>query len=166
MNVIKYILTRSLPKTGQNTVLLTGDDGTYQAGWWKNRTVATNKVRFIDNGDGTITDRATGLMWEKVTLRVTHSLEYWITYASGLTLGGYTNWRVPNINELVSLINYGSITPCIYTVFSTSILPAIYFSSTHFLPSDSDIYYVSFLYGCVNLEEAGNNEYAICVRTI
>jgi len=46
-----------LPKTGQTTVYSTGDDGDIQAG------VSWPSPRFMDNGDGTITDNLTGLMW-------------------------------------------------------------------------------------------------------
>ena len=47
-----------LPQTGQTTVYRTGDDGTFQAGRkWTNR--------FVDNGNGTVFDRATGLTWVK-----------------------------------------------------------------------------------------------------
>lgn len=47
-----------IPKTGQTTSYKTGDDGTYQAGSKAN-------PRFVDNGDGTISDRVTRLMWVK-----------------------------------------------------------------------------------------------------
>ncbi|GAG60614.1 unnamed protein product, partial [marine sediment metagenome] len=40
-------LTRLLPKTGQVTEHDEGDDGTFQAGWWRGKTVANNKTRFI-----------------------------------------------------------------------------------------------------------------------
>jgi hypothetical protein len=50
--------TKILPKTGQTTSYADYDDGYYETG---------NPVspRFVDNGDGTISDKATGLMWVK-----------------------------------------------------------------------------------------------------
>ncbi len=47
---------RRLPAAGQTTPLVSGDDGTIQAG---------ASLHYVDNGDGTITDSTTGLMWEK-----------------------------------------------------------------------------------------------------
>ena len=47
-----------LPKTGQTTSYAAGDDGYFQAG-------NPRKTRFVDNGNGTISDRATGLTWVK-----------------------------------------------------------------------------------------------------
>ena len=56
---------------------------------------------FIDNGDGTITDRSTGLMWQKdrsTSLQWDEAL----AYCENLTLANYTDWRLPNLNELRS----------------------------------------------------------------
>jgi|GEM_PF-3055147 len=65
-----------------------------------------NPPSFIDNGNGTISDINTGLVWEKeeqngsVTWIDAHS------YCSGLTLGNYSDWRMPTKVELNSLISY------------------------------------------------------------
>jgi hypothetical protein len=53
-----------LPRTGQTTVYATGDDGTCQAGV---RAANARASELVDNGNGTITDYATGLMWPKQT---------------------------------------------------------------------------------------------------
>jgi hypothetical protein len=52
-----------LPRTGQVTSYATGDDGYFQAG-------NPRATRFIDNGNGTISDRATGLMWVKAPVLI------------------------------------------------------------------------------------------------
>ena len=58
---------------------------------------------YTDNRDGTITDNVTGLMWEKdMGKKITYENAY--NKADSLTLGGYTDWRVPTIKELYSLI--------------------------------------------------------------
>ena len=166
MNVLKYILTRSLPKTGQSYVYSAGDDGTYQAGWWRNRSVLTNKTRFKDNGNGTISDKATGLMWEKFPLDVDRLLPEGITYANNLTLAGYTDWRVPNINELLSLVNYGAFDGSIYPPFFDEIESVKYLSSTTYFDNYEYIWEVSFLDGKAFPVERDVALYIICVRTI
>ena len=50
--------TQTLPKTGQTTSYQDGDDGYYEKG-------SASTPQFVDNGDGTISDKATGLMWIK-----------------------------------------------------------------------------------------------------
>jgi hypothetical protein len=93
--------TVNLPRTGQTFIHYPGDDGDIQAG------VAWPEPRFTDNGDGTMTDNLTGLMWTK---NATSSHKTWqeaLDYCNNLTLGGYSDWRLPDVNELESLVNAG-----------------------------------------------------------
>jgi len=52
------LVPHELPRTGQTTEYVNGDDGTHQAGW-------PGANRFTDRGDGTVYDHATGLLWVK-----------------------------------------------------------------------------------------------------
>jgi len=61
---------------------------------------------FHDNGDGTITDRATGLIWQKADSGKPLNWEQALAYAEGLTLAGHDDWRLPNAKELQSLVDY------------------------------------------------------------
>ena len=61
--------------------------------------------RFVDNGDGTITDQCTGLIWQLRPFRASWTVG--LQTAESLTLGGYEDWRMPNAAELFSLVNYG-----------------------------------------------------------
>ncbi len=94
----------------------TGQDGEYQAG------VAFPDPRFNDNGDGTVTDNLTGLVWLRNgnafgTLTWEEALESCNTLASGkhgLSDGSRKgDWRLPNINELRSLEDYGEARPAL-----------------------------------------------------
>ncbi len=64
---------------------------------------------YRDNGDGTVTDLKTGLMWQKDTgVKMT-----WDAAARGadsFNLAGYSDWRMSNIKELYSLINFTGLT--------------------------------------------------------
>lgn len=100
-----------LPKTGQMTCYdssgnpapcaTTGQDGDFRAG------VAWPNPRFTVSGD-CVTDNFTGLMWVKKPDSITRRWQQAIDFASGLSLCGYTDWRLPNINELESLVNAGT----------------------------------------------------------
>lgn len=61
---------------------------------------------FIDNGDGTVTDYATGLMWQQDDSGSTHNWETALSYAESLDLAGYQDWRLPNAKELQSIVDY------------------------------------------------------------
>lgn len=80
----------------------TGQDGELRAG------VAAPSPRFVV-GSGAqascVTDRLTGLMWMRAPDNVTRTWADALTYADGLTLCGFTDWRLPNVNELESLVN-------------------------------------------------------------
>jgi hypothetical protein len=61
---------------------------------------------FADNGNGTVTDHATGLMWQQGDSVVTQNWEQALAYAEGLELAGYRDWRLPNAKELQSIVDY------------------------------------------------------------
>jgi hypothetical protein len=61
--------------------------------------------RYVDNGDGTVTDLNTGLMWQK-NPGAKKTYEDAIQNVSIFQLGGYDDWRLPDIKELYSLIMF------------------------------------------------------------
>ncbi len=61
---------------------------------------------FIDNGDGTITDQSTGLMWQKDDSGEGLFWKDALEYSENLELAGYTDWRLPNAKELQSIVDY------------------------------------------------------------
>ncbi len=69
-----------------------GQDAMYQG----------NASSYTDNGDGTITDNVTGLMWQKGFDVMTYPQA--LTLIEKFELAGYTDWRIPSIKEAYSLI--------------------------------------------------------------
>ena len=63
--------------------------------------------RFVDNGDGSVTDHATGLTWQKADSDRTMDWKQALAYAEGLELAGHSDWRLPNVKELQSIVDYG-----------------------------------------------------------
>jgi Protein of unknown function (DUF1566) len=68
----------------------------------------SNQLSLRDNGDGTISDLRTGLMWAK-TLGARLPWDAALAGASTYRLGGYNDWRLPNIKELYSLIQFNGV---------------------------------------------------------
>ncbi len=93
---------RRLPDTGQTIEVagVTGEDAEY----------SINLPSYTDNGDGTVTDRVTGLMWQKVDAGET-TWENAVARSAAVNTGGYTDWRLPTPTELVSLAHYNAGNP-------------------------------------------------------
>jgi Protein of unknown function (DUF1566)/Dockerin type I domain len=110
---------------------------------------------FVNNGDSTITDLATGLMWQKADDGVTRSWEDALIYAENMTLAGYNNWRLPNAKELQSIVDYTHAPdavdpdfegPAIDSIFDTSEDESWFWTSTTHLdgPQPDFAVYVCF----------------------
>ncbi|MCP4110553.1 MAG: DUF1566 domain-containing protein [Desulfobacteraceae bacterium] len=67
---------------------------------------AYGKNSFIDNGNGTISDSATGLMWQQYDSKKGMNWKDALKYAENLNLGGHDTWRLPNAKELQSIVDY------------------------------------------------------------
>ncbi len=113
------------------------EDGTLQAG---------KSLAYRDNGDGTITDLTTGLVWEKKGddggLHDHDNLYVWsnngdgegevdtiwdwlddVNAEGGAGFAGHSDWRIPNVRELASLLTFGRRAPAIEPAFTAPCLP-------------------------------------------
>ena len=132
---------------------------------------------YTDNGNGTVKDSATGLVWQKCIAGQSTTLgdcstgsisSYtWlgaIAYCEGLTLGGSSDWRLPNINELGSIINYTkSISPTIDTTVFSNPQSEYYWSSNTYAQNTSNAWYIDFTYGNVHNYNKTDGFYVRCV---
>lgn len=95
-----------IPQTGQTFNFWGKDDGFYECG------VKPIDQRFTNNCDGTFSDHLTGLMWIN-TYTIVFSNSTWIEAMLAIDdyntneFAGYNDWRMPNIKELQSLLDYG-----------------------------------------------------------
>ena len=125
------------------------DDGALQKGLARS---------YVDNGDGTITDRTTGLTWEKLThdgsihqylpnkWTALFSIYEKIANLNAAAFAGHRDWRLPNINELLSIVEYSRSVldkmPLVNPVFDNGVDsftdPGKFYSST--ADGDSSVY--------------------------
>lgn len=112
------------------------------------------------NGDVIVTDTETGLIWQKTYV----SGKTWqqaLSYCESLTYAGYSDWRLPNKNELASLINYEKYSPA--SDFPD--MPSNYFwSSSTNAGNTSNAWFVGFGYGHVSNDYMPSSSYVRCVR--
>ncbi len=72
---------------------------------------------YIDNGDGTITDTGTGLMWQKDEAPGYYYWQQALLYCENLILASHDDWRLPNANELQTIVDYSRVDPSIDIAF-------------------------------------------------
>lgn len=105
--------------------------------------------RFVDNGDGTVTDNETGLMWEKGTGPIL-TWQQAVDRCQALDLAGHRGWRLPEMKELASIVDYDRHNPACDSVFV--VRSVYYWSSTTLQGSPSYAWFVGFCYGFVYLD--------------
>lgn len=165
--------TLKLPQTGQTTSYAAGDDGETGKG------VAWPTPRFT-NPDGTtplsgtvVLDQMTGLMWAR-NANAASSLKTWQTahdYVAGLNsgtgYGGYTGWRLPNINELESLVNAGASGNAAWLINKgfTNVQADYYWSSTSNGSTTTQAWVVNMYFGYLYYHNKTSSHYVWPVRS-
>ena len=104
-------------------------------------------MSYIDNQDGTVTDTSTGLMWQKATAPGTYTWQQALQYCEGLDMAGHTDWRLPNVRELHSIVDYGRYAPSIDPIFGAE--SQWYWSSSTYVGNPNYAWLVNFNDGFV-----------------
>jgi len=112
--------------TGQTTSYYPNDDGDLQKG--------TPRSYTRDDAKEVVIDNATALMWQDnydsatITFSWSHASDA-VEYCENLTLGGYDDWRLPSLEELISITDKGRDNPAVNSVFQ-NIYNGNYYSSS------------------------------------
>ena len=123
----------------------------------------TNPMSFTDNGDGTVTDNVTGLMWQQEDDDVKRAWQGAMDYCEALELAGHTDWRLPDEYELQGIVDYGRNDPAIDTTYFPGTNSSNYWSSSTHAGSTYHAWYVAFHAGYVSYYDKGSSRYARCV---
>lgn len=163
--VYEKAIPTQVPKTGQTTTYRPHDDGELEEG------VAWPSTRFTDNSNGTVTDNLTGLIWLKDAncAVTTQSWNTAIDYSAALYDGcincfgtagdcGLSDsstegqWRLPNLRELQSLIDYSKSNPALPSDnHFTGVQSGGYWSSTSNAANTANAWLVGLSNGYVNV---------------
>ena len=114
--------------------------------------------KFVDNGDGTISDLATGLMWQKADDGKGRNWQEALRYAEDMTLAGYSDWRLPNQKELHSITDYDYI-PAVNPIFHMQDPKGWFWSSTSF--GAGQAVYIAFGKGTGRIGPRPEDEYDV-----
>jgi len=147
-----------LPWTGQTIVYAAGDDGTYQKGYTLGRPIVKGAVLprwTIDNslgGWGTALDNATGLMWIRnpsgdlgAPFNATINWANALAACEAVSFYGHTDWRLPNVKELLSIVDYETTVRYLDTAVFTNCQGGFYWTGTTHKGDTSKAWRVSTL---------------------
>ena len=116
--------------------------------------------------DTVVLDTKKNLMWQD-DLEVTQYKTTWSLakeYCATLTLSGYTDWKLPTVKELQSLVDVKRANPAIHEEFSHC-EPTSYWTSTQDMTNKNHAWYVGFKTGATFKDSKDYDCYIRCVRT-
>ena len=140
-------------------------------------------LAYEDCGDGTVVDLNTGLMWEQkveggdetTCLTPLHGFNSacdwfqanldWIDAVNAEGYAGHSDWRLPHVKELQSIVDYSLRKPAIQSVFGPTLASFPYWSATAYVDSMDDAWYVSFNDGGVGSLDKMNKRPVRAVRS-
>jgi hypothetical protein len=161
-------LAYELPDTGQTTCYdVAGNEITCpssgEALYGQDANYTGPQPAYRDNGDGTVTDLRTELVWQQADDGATRDWADAGVYCDNLSLGGETDWRLPEEAELVSIVDFGRSNPAIHPVFSSQ--SSWYWTNTEYAPNTADAWNVRFYNGSSTNYGKGGTDYVRCVRS-
>ena len=121
--------------------------------------------QYTDNGNNTITDHLTDLIWQKAPFSDSLSWEQSLTYADTLTTAGFNDWRLPNIKELQSLNDEMRINPSINSTYFNVTNVNKYWSSTTLPNQTAKAWYLNTQFGITTYDNKTVKHNLICVRS-
>jgi hypothetical protein len=123
-----------------------------------------NLESYTVNGDGTVKDNVTGLVWQQAASTALFTQAGALAYCAALSLGGHTDWRAPTYVELVSIVDYGRPSPNIDPTAFPGALGEPFWSSTVYAVPTGSGWVVTFNAGYVDIYDVSSSHYVRCVR--
>lgn len=120
--------------------------------------------RFVNNGDGTTTDFVTGLTWQNIPYTDTLTWEQALIYADTLSLGGQSDWRLPNIKEIHSINSESLHHPSLDSNFFMVVSGQKFWSSTTLHNQPVKAWYMDTQFGITTYDVKTNRHELMCVR--
>jgi hypothetical protein len=87
-----------------------------------------------------------------------------LAQCEGLDFGGQTDWRLPNVNELLSILNYSTLNPAINSTYFPGTLSENYWTSTTYVANSGAAWSIYFAFNYLNMSSKTSEYYVRCVR--
>ncbi len=126
--------------------------------------VVTVPTHFNDNGDGTITDLLTELVWQKIPYGDSITWEQALIYADTLTISGQNDWRLPNIKELQSINDETRVNPSLDNNIFQVVGATKYWSSTSLPNQPLKAWYLNTQFGITTYDDKTIRHNILVVR--
>ncbi len=124
---------------------------------------SASSQRFSDNGDGTVTDKRTGLVWQQQDDGNKRNWNSASRYCAQLSLSGRNNWRLPSLDELAGIVDESRQNPAIAPIF-TGTKSSHYWSSSPSTGFNRFAWFVNFFSGDGLNNYKTDDYYVRCVR--
>ncbi len=117
----------------------------------------------VDSTNGTVLDNQTGLMWQQDSTAFAYAWRDAVAYCETLALGGHTDWRLPNLKELYTIVDLKTRNPSLdLSAFMSH--GGKTWSSSPCAASTTTVWYVDFYDGYVGNGLSTGTAYVRCVR--
>ncbi len=99
---------------------------------------------FTINADDTVTDEHTGLVWQRTITSTTYDYTQASAYCTALTIGTRSDWRLPTVAELQTIVDDTRASPAIDTTVFPSAPTALFLTGTWYFNNTDLLWYVDF----------------------
>ncbi len=158
--------------SANNTIACTDDNALKSDGYYVSQGLGF--ARSFDRntttgGQETVKDNVTKLIWQddssasSVTATWENANNITCQSLNTSTFGGYTDWRLPTIEELYTITNKGTHSPAKFSTFN-NFASGFYWSSTTYAGNSGNAWYVDFDSGSDDADDKTNSGYVRCVR--
>jgi hypothetical protein len=144
-----------------------GGDATRDARCVRGELVPASPFAYRDysKSGNIVEDHWTNLEWQDNEEASKRTWTNAIAYCEALTLGGKSDWRLPTINELESIVDYDKDRPAIADEFTTMISGHSEWSSTTYANNTSLVWVLKPKFGTITDRRKSEKQYTHCVRT-
>lgn len=118
---------------------------------------------FTANGDGTVSDAKSLLMWQTSSTAATYTHAEAEAQCQAATTGGHSDWRLPTVAEWLSIIDYSQLYPALTKAFSVTQTTGFWAANANAGQANTH-WYVWLNYGYTATSAPGTKEHVLCVR--